>query len=327
MSELIASGLASRGHQVQVVVARAAVQDARLRGVPVHVRPSPRTLLGLHRWADVVLHSNICLRQIWPAWLLRKPLIVVLHTHIGPSGLRHITASVKRLAIRRSVSVAVSESVAAAFPSVDHVIHNAYREDVYHLRVPPSRTGDLVFVGRLVSEKGVDLLLEAVSILGGEEDIAPLTVTIVGDGPERAHLEAQVLRLRLSGQVWFTGARRPAEVASILAGHRVLAVPSRCPETFGLVALEGLAMGCTPVVADEGGLPEAVGPFGITFRRGSSAALAEALRKALTDGSPGNGSGRDEFLGDHSTTAVIDRYVEVVQACDRRGTAGKDYLR
>jgi glycogen synthase len=68
----------------------------------------------------------------------------------------------------------------------------------------------------------------------------------------------------------------------LLNRHRLMVVPSRYDEPFGVVALEGIACGCVVVGSAGGGLPEAIGPCGRTFRNGSvedlTAVLAEMLR-------------------------------------------------
>jgi len=77
------------------------------------------------------------------------------------------------------------------------------------------------------------------------------------------------VRLRhLQEQVTFAGAPPSDQVAKLLRQHHILIVPSIWEESFGVVALEGLACGCVVLGADGGGLDEAIGPCGMTFRRG-----------------------------------------------------------
>jgi glycosyltransferase involved in cell wall biosynthesis len=104
---------------------------------------------------------------------------------------------------------------------------------------------------------------------------------IIGSGKEDGTLRALVARLGLQSQVSFLGAQTGEVLVELLNAHSVIAIPSVWREPFGLVALEGLACGCIPVAADGGGLQEAIGECGLTFSRGSSKALAEALGCAL----------------------------------------------
>ncbi len=64
--------------------------------------------------------------------------------------------------------------------------------------------------------------------------------------------------------------------------HRCLVVPSRWAEPFGIVALEGVASGCIVIGSNAGGLPEAIGPGGVTFPNGDTNSLAERMKEAMT---------------------------------------------
>jgi glycosyltransferase involved in cell wall biosynthesis len=88
-------------------------------------------------------------------------------------------------------------------------------------------------------------------------------------------------RLGLEEQVQFRGAQSGSELAATLNQHQILVVPSKYDEPFGVVALEGIACGCALIGSSGGGLPEAIGPCGITFLNGDVAALENALERLL----------------------------------------------
>jgi glycosyltransferase involved in cell wall biosynthesis len=67
--------------------------------------------------------------------------------------------------------------------------------------------------------------------------------------------------------------------------YEILAVPSLWKEPFGIVALEGMACGCVPLVSDGGGLPEAVGKAGCIFKSGNDEDLANQISRILEDDS------------------------------------------
>ena len=79
----------------------------------------------------------------------------------------------------------------------------------------------------------------------------------------------------------FAGPKRGAELAHLLQQHKIIVIPSRYDEPFGVVALEGIACGCVAVGSAGGGLPEAIGPCGLTFPNGDIDALARTLEKLL----------------------------------------------
>ncbi|MEO6970615.1 MAG: glycosyltransferase, partial [Chthoniobacterales bacterium] len=123
------------------------------------------------------------------------------------------------------------------------------------------------------------LLLEALVRLRARNLFPRLT--LVGPGPERSAMEQLATRLGLADQVTFLGPKRDAELANLLVQHKILVIPSRYDEPFGVVALEGIACGCVTVGSAGGGLPDAIGPCGLTFPNGDIDALALALEKLL----------------------------------------------
>jgi glycogen synthase len=173
------------------------------------------------------------------------------------------------------------------------------------------RDGDLVFLGRLVSDKGADTLLRAL----GELKAAGLQprLSIVGSGPEEEMLRALSAELGLEAQVTFAGAQSGEPLARLINAHRIMVVPSRWAEPFGIVALEGIACGCVVVGSSGGGLPDAIGPCGLCFPNGDSSALAAALRRLLTE----QGliahfrAGAAAHLARHTTRAVAGEYLRV----------------
>lgn len=150
---------------------------------------------------------------------------------------------------------------------------------------PPPADGPVLAVGRLVPEKGVDVLVRAAGSL-------PATrLVVVGDGDERASLEA--LAASLGAEVEFAGSVPPGELAAHYAAARLVCVPSR-REGFGMVAAEALAAGRAVVGTRVGGLPDLVtdGVTGALVEPGDPDALAAALRDT------------DPALGENGPAAV-----------------------
>jgi glycosyltransferase involved in cell wall biosynthesis len=210
-----------------------------------------------------------------------------------------------------TVNVACSAALAAELPRGTVVVANAYDDHVFRER-SRARPGELIFVGRLVSDKGPGLLLEGLALLR-EQGVKP-SLTIVGFGPEEAPLRAYCRDHGLLDQVSFAGARSGPEIAELLNAHRVLVVPSRV-EPFGIVALEGIACGCVIVGADVGGLPEAVGECGTLFRAGDARHLADTIARALSDGQlRGRVAARKAaHLARFCRRAVAQRYLEIIR--------------
>jgi glycosyltransferase involved in cell wall biosynthesis len=194
------------------------------------------------------------------------------------------------------------------------VIPNSYRIEIFKDYSDIIRDLDIVFVGRLVSDKGVTDLIDALGQLG-QAGFRP-RLSIVGDGPERPAILTRVEELGLAEQVTFTGAKLGVELARFVARHRVMAVPSRWAEPFGIVALEGIACGCVVVGTSLGGLPEAIGPCGVTVPNADTAAMALALRSLLEDDSLRTGyrSAAPVHLAHHSRPNVARSYLDVLES-------------
>ena len=275
VSDLLAREFVELGHDVRLITQTEGGGDFPF---PVVRRPGPMELLREVRWCDVFLQNNISLRTLWPLLFVRRPLCIAHQTWIanadGTVGWQH---RLKRFVLRFAKSLAISDAIAEQLPSTAIRVGNPYNDEVFR-NLQAARTKELVFVGRLVSDKGADLLLEALALL----DTKP-RLTIAGDGPERARLEKQAADLQLQSQIEFVGNQTSEQLAKILNAHQILVVPSRWREPFGIVALEGIACGCVVVGSAEGGLAEAIGPCGITFPNGNVRALADALARLLND--------------------------------------------
>lgn len=303
VTQLLAEGFLAAGHEVRVVTTTAA--EAPL---PFEVlrNPGPGRLLEAVRWCDVFFHSNVSLKTAWPLLLIRRPWVVTHHVWIPRRPLRQaLVGAFKRWVLRGCESVAISRAIAADFDFPSTVIPNPYRASLFRRLPGVERKGDLIFVGRLVSDKGADLLLRAAVGLDH-----PL-LTIVGDGPERPRLEALARDLGVAAR--FVGMQTGEALVRLLNEHRVAVIPSRWAEPFGVVALEAIACGCVVVGSSAGGLAEAIGPCGLTFPNGDVPALTACIQELLGD--PGLEehlrAQAPEHLAKHRPEAVCARYLEL----------------
>jgi glycosyltransferase involved in cell wall biosynthesis len=232
---------------------------------------------------------------------------------LGPIG-----AMVERLAVRlpdRIVAVSavtarrLERELGCAKP-ID-LMPNGFDAAALHGIPPAAGSVDVVFVGRLIAPKGVDLLIAAIARLAaaGRE----VRCLIVGDGPERARLEALTRSLNVTRLVTFTGALAEAtDVFALMKAARVLALPS-VREGFGMVALEANACGI-PVITVDHPANAAAG----LVKQGhtgwvvppTASALADAIGEALS----GTGGSPDEIA------AHVSRYAWPRLARDHRLT-------
>jgi glycosyltransferase involved in cell wall biosynthesis len=138
------------------------------------------------------------------------------------------------------------------------------------------------YVGRLVPEKGVDLLLKAVAGMD-----AVWRLAIVGAGPERESLETLARRLGLVDRVSFEGDISSVRMPAFYRELDVLVVPSRSRpnwvEQFGRVLIEAMSCGVPVVASDCGEIPRVVDDAGLIFPEGGTEALQECLTRLMRD--------------------------------------------
>jgi glycosyltransferase involved in cell wall biosynthesis len=183
------------------------------------------------------------------------------------------------------------------------VIRNAISEisvaqsDTISLRFS---TPEFVYIGRLVMEKGVEVLVKASSLLKNRG--RTFQVQIVGDGPERPTLEALAKKLNVSEEVRFVGFKKEQELAAILETPCVLIMPSICQDVAPFAPLEHMIRARPIIASDIGGLSEEVGEAGLKFPPGDTEALADQMERILLDPELA------ECLGRKGRERVLERY-------------------
>jgi glycosyltransferase involved in cell wall biosynthesis len=315
----LAEQIVAAGHVCTVLTETpASATEARPFPFAVERRLGARARLALVRSADLV-HSNGASLALFPfAKLARKPFIwthqgyqlvavdglgwfdgyaapltplASLRFHARKRGLRTGVVEGAKLALRRAVghlvdgNVAITGWVAHRQPLPRQtVIYNPFPLGRFkHSKEPrPEARYDFLYVGRLVSEKGVGTLLRALADVNARSARPPATLLIVGDGDRRPALERLATSLGLDRQVHFAGQKRDQALLDAIASGHIAVVPSEWEEAMGGVALELLAAGLPLIVSERGGLAECVGEGAWTFPNGDHQALAKVMA-ALRD--------------------------------------------
>jgi glycosyltransferase involved in cell wall biosynthesis len=137
------------------------------------------------------------------------------------------------------------------------------------------------FAGRLVPEKGVDVLVDAVGALPWAR------LLILGDGPHRDRLEARALLVGAGERTTFAGPVPSTEMPHWLRALDVLVLPSRSTprwsEQFGRVLVEAMACGVPVIASRSGEIPHVVGDAGILVPEDDPPALRAALTELAAD--------------------------------------------
>jgi glycosyltransferase involved in cell wall biosynthesis len=223
-----------------------------------------------------------------------------------------------RGAFRRTVanSHALAERMDVAGAGPAEVIWNGVPE------APIDRTRSeipsVAFAGRLVPEKGVDVLLRALAKLPEGRLI------VAGDGPERLALEALARELGIADRVRFAGLLDRDALVREVRGVWAHAAPSVWREPFGMVAPEAMMRG-TPVVASAaGGLAEVVvdGETGMLVAPGDVDALSSALGRIFADRQLSlklGAAGRERAMRHFHEAVWVERFAELyAKVCAER---------
>ena len=265
------------------------------RAAARYFRPAAEAIAG--RAPSIVLAHNA---PILP-WLLRdSPHRVVLYAHNDLLGT-YTKAEAARVLGDVAAIVCVSDSLAGQLTSSlpdrlarrVHVVRNGVDTDVFTPALDasvarPSADAPLrvLFVGRMIREKGVDVLVRAAGLLGRDD----VEFVLVGsEGFDRnaapSPFEQELRRLAAEGtaRIRFEPFVDRASVPSLLQRAGIFVVPSRWADPCPLTAGEGLATGLPVVASRIGGIPEIIGEAGRYVTPDDPGELAAALAELADD--------------------------------------------
>jgi glycogen(starch) synthase len=298
--------LQKRGHELVVITSHGELDlpdESEFNGIPVHrfpfwkvlARRDLKEILKVQRQVaelkktfqpDLVhLHFPGHIAYFHLNTLTAHPAPTLLTVHTDFYGLRGEPNTLFGQTIRSATWVnAVSK--ATLFDTVQIVPDIINRSSVIYngLEAPQIRPQPLPFdqpqilcLGRLAQEKGIDLAINAFASI--HSDFPNARLVIAGDGPAKSELESQTAALGLQSKTKFTGWIQPENVPELVNQSTVVVMPSRYREPFGLVAIEAGQMGRPVVATHVGGLPEVVihQETGLVCEKESSTALAEAI--------------------------------------------------
>lgn len=313
----LAGGLAARGLRVDVVLLsdpqprQVAVPDgvnvvdlrAPLRGDATFLLALPKLVRYLREARPRALYAGITTINLLTLWAKERAgvdakVVVSEHVPVSVNARTHplkrpLPALVRRNYPRADAVVAVSRDLAA-----DLLEHCGLPEElvrvVYNPVVSPSLLADAALrpehpwfdgegpvvlgIGRLVAQKDFDTLLGAFAAAGRPD----ARLIVLGEGPDRAQLEATVARLGLSERVALPG---HVDKPAAYLGHADLFCLSSVYEGFPTVLIEALACGCPVVSTDCPTGPREIldgGAFGELVAVGDAAALGAAIARALS---------------------------------------------
>jgi glycosyltransferase involved in cell wall biosynthesis len=346
-AESLADWLCSSGHDVVLWTETSAPRSAdRHRDYRVLRSPSTAARLSALRWADIVHVSGLSLRGITPVLALGQRPIVTHHGHqaICPNGLAwtchaaceagpapgpckacplkgfkgKVSVLMHRLGAHMAArNVFVSEYLRSRLGLwAGDVIYNP----IPLLRELPnlSGTGDnevVAFAGRLVKEKGLNLLIQAMVLL------PEVKVRVAGSGPMEPAWRALASRLSVAKRIHFLGSLTQQALVDLYGQAAVVCVPSSCDEPFGYSAAEPMALGKAVVATPRGALPEILSSQrGFVASSATPEALAESISRAAHDSRARTHRGqcaRTFAQQKFGVDAIGTKYIQVYQESTR----------
>jgi glycosyltransferase involved in cell wall biosynthesis len=240
----------------------------------------------------------------------------------SPGSLRLLFSTFARRALSRqaAANIAPSRHVAERqkLPRTTVIVHGV--EDTLHAeaRAASSETVDrrsFAYLGRLVVEKGVSVLVEAARLLRAEG--REVHVALIGDGPDRSRLEKQIASSHLENTIRITGFLSGGVLNHELECVTAIVIPTIMQETAGLAALEQMVRGCPVIASGVGGLGEIVNGAGLTIPPNDPVALAGAMKRILDEPALRESLGasaRQRVLRSFSFGGMIDAHACVYRA-------------
>jgi glycosyltransferase involved in cell wall biosynthesis len=242
--------------------------------------------------------SRLSASVLWAARAKGVPVVQTLHNYrllcvnglllrnggpctdcLGSSPIHALRHRCYRGGVAASATIAAGNLVHHAAGTYDKVDRLVVKPNF--VRAPEASAGTrrnrLIFVGRMAVEKGADVLLQAWKMAQTRD----WTLTIIGDGPERARLQAE----HPMDNVEWLGWKDHREVLNEVAGSKYLVMPSIWYETFGLTMIEAYAVGTPVIAADHGAMSEIVrsGITGHLFAANDPVSLSTVITRLVVD--------------------------------------------
>lgn len=317
-SQSLAEGLLEQGHECKVITESPSDKPDNFE-YEIYRNPNRKTKVTLVKWADIIVYNGAGLGLQPLPVLYRKPFVWIhqgyqiscidglgwvegeaapmspwpsIAYHYKKKGFVHAFKGAIRVFTKLffakyfvTRNVACTDWVLNRLPELDKKMRIYSPYPIKRFEQPSSGITikyDFIFVGRLVSEKGVFTLISAFNKLIKEFN-PDLSLLIIGDGNWRAKIEQMIAENSLENNVTMAGRKTGQELTDLIHACRIAIAPSEWEEPMGGVALELLSAGRNIIVSSNGGMAECVGKGGMTFYNGDADALANVMKTLWSD--------------------------------------------
>ncbi|MDD5070449.1 MAG: glycosyltransferase family 4 protein [Candidatus Omnitrophica bacterium] len=265
------------------------------------------SLIGLLKWSDVFLQNNISLRTAFALAIVRRPWFIIHHSYLGWD----LFSLIKRAILKLAVNVVIKENFPIRSKKV--YIPNPYNDEIFKEVSSQLIKSDLIFVGRLIKSKGLESLLSSLSLL--KDEIASLSLTVVGQGCDKAWFIDFAGKNKLMDRVSFLGYRPHKELAYILRQHKVLIVPSKQRDNCPLVCTEALACGLQVIISDKITNNPGVENLFLSFKADNILDLSRKIKLALSFNQSDNDflKVRNLYLSQRRKKVISEKYRDLFE--------------
>ncbi|MEI6265389.1 MAG: glycosyltransferase family 4 protein [Sphingobacteriia bacterium] len=308
--ENIMAGLAeewtSMGNEVTVYTITPQTDKQINTAYAIVFKKSNAQLIAAISKADIYLEANISIKNILPGLVHQNKWWVVHHIQYDHQDSK--TGLLKQFFARFAKNISVSNFIASKLNSPSTVIHNFVAPSFVEQTVE-DRNYDLVFLGRLVSDKGVDRLIETIAA-----STKKYKCLIIGNGPDKNFLERLSKEKNLSSQIVFADSLHGSALVNALNQSKTMVIPSLWDEPFGVVALEAMACGCTIACSNKKGLHEATGGLAFYFDPLDQSSMLEAIDNAINFQKDDLFINKEkQHLQNHSRSVIAKKYISLFE--------------
>lgn len=260
--KLIAKEFSNKGHETLVITETKDVKKKIINKQNFKIFRGQNFIQKfLHlKNCDLIIMINFTLRNLLIFFLLRKK-IIINHSNDYSYGnnLQAFLNYFKLYFSKFFINAPCSKYVKKKIKSNSKVIYNCY-DNLIFKKIKSKKKGDFLFCGRLTTEKGLMILLNAFKKI--QEKKINLKLGIVGDGPEKKNIVNFIKKNNFQNNIKLYGFKTGITLNKIINSYDCLVIPS-VYEAFGIIALEGLASEKKIIASNVGGLPEALNKNGI----------------------------------------------------------------
>jgi glycosyltransferase involved in cell wall biosynthesis len=282
--------------------------DLRNAGAALDAYPGAASAMSIHAYTGCLTGQKYfkpgheCNKPLGPLCFPAAIFAGCSHRKFPRPSPRHYRVTGRQVATARRVDACVVYSRHMR----DHMMRNGVSDPTVlpcSVKAPADlaqlpRTGTLLFSGRVVDNKGLDVVVRAL------QRLPEARLKVCGDGWGLAAVRAEAEKLGVSDRIEQLGWLAPAELAAVHREVDLVVVPSLWPEPFGIVGIDALSHGRPVVASDTGGIRDWAipGQTGWLFEPGSDEDLARCVSEAISD------YDRLEQLGRRGAEFVRERF-------------------